>query len=143
MQNILYEEGSIWVFVLVTVLLGGGAAWRVGRTVARAWRSMLVLPFYILMLGAAVRFIHYALFNGTLLSGWFFFVDYVVLLAVAMLGFRVTRAGQMSRQYRWAFDRAGPLGWKMRHSPSFPRKGRRRFHHVPNRSDTVRRQVLP
>ena len=30
MQGILYEEPSFFLFALVTVILGGGAAWQTG-----------------------------------------------------------------------------------------------------------------
>jgi hypothetical protein len=32
--RLLYEEGSLGVFVLVTVVLGGGGAWLTGRAIA-------------------------------------------------------------------------------------------------------------
>ena len=48
--------------------------------------------FYMLILGAAVRFLHFALFEGTLLSLQFYAVDTVVCLIFGLLGFRVTRA---------------------------------------------------
>ncbi len=38
MQGILYEEQSIWLFLLVTVCMGGWAAWMTGRAVAITWR---------------------------------------------------------------------------------------------------------
>src|SRR5439155_18079910 len=39
MQGILYEEASIWHFLFVTWLLGGGAAWMTGKAVAQTWRT--------------------------------------------------------------------------------------------------------
>ncbi len=67
--HFFYEEDSFGVFVLVTVVLGGGAAWldrpRHRRDLAAAWWHVVG---YMLMLGAAVRFFHFALFDGTLLS---------------------------------------------------------------------------
>ena len=30
MQGILYEEPSIWLFLLITVIMGGWAAWMTG-----------------------------------------------------------------------------------------------------------------
>jgi hypothetical protein len=69
---------------------------------------------YILLLAAAVRFIHYALFGGTLLSLQYYLFDLAVLLCLAGLGFQVTRAGQMSGQYSWLYRRAGGLSWRTR-----------------------------
>ena len=42
----------------------------------------------MLILGAAVRFIHFALFEGTLLSPHYYVVDTVVCLIFGFLGFR-------------------------------------------------------
>jgi hypothetical protein len=107
-------EVSIGDFLLVTVFLGGGAAFLTGRAVALNWRPVINLIVYVLLLNAAVRFIHYALFGGSLLSIPFYLVDLVVLLVLAFLGFRTTRARQMSTQYSWVYERAGPLGWRAR-----------------------------
>jgi hypothetical protein len=107
-------EVSLGDFLLVTVFLGGGAAWLTGRAVAITWRSLWKLVVYVLLLTAAVRFIHYALFGGTLLSLYFFLVDFVILLALANLGYRLTRTIQMVSQYSWLFERASPLSWRRR-----------------------------
>ena len=37
--HLIYEEDSFGVFLLVTILLGGGAAWLSGRAIAQTWRS--------------------------------------------------------------------------------------------------------
>src|SRR6516162_5096154 len=80
MSEWLYEEDSLGVFILVTVLLGGGAAALAGRAVALTWRPWWQVVVYSLMLGAAVRFIHFALFDGTLLSIHYYAVDSVICL---------------------------------------------------------------
>jgi hypothetical protein len=118
MQGILYEEPSFWWFALITVVLGGWAAWMTGRAMAITWRAYWQLIVYLLILTAAVRFIHYALFHGTLLTVQFFLVDAVVLLVVGSLGFRYHRARQMSTQYRWLYERTGPFSWRERTKPS-------------------------
>jgi ABC-type Fe3+-siderophore transport system permease subunit len=112
MQGILYEEPSIWQFFFVTCLLGGGAAWMTGRACAQTWRSYVSLVLYLLLLGIAVRFIHHALFNGTMFSAQYYIVDTVVLLIIGSLGFRYTRTNQMVTQYNWLYERSSPLGWK-------------------------------
>lgn len=112
MQNWLYQEGSFGVFLLVTVVLGGGAAALAGRAVAATWRSPWQVAFYMLILGFAVRFIHYALFGGTLLSLHYYVVDMLVCLAAGYLGFRFERARQMVTQYRWINENSGPMHWR-------------------------------
>jgi hypothetical protein len=112
MQGILYEEHSAWLFVLVTVVMGGAAAWQMGRAIAQTWRPFAVLPVYVALLGLGVRFIHFALFQGTLLSPHYYLVDCVVLFFAAFIGWRMQRAEQMRTQYSFAFEGAGPLSWR-------------------------------
>jgi hypothetical protein len=109
--QLIYEEDSLGVFLLVSVLLGGGAAWLAGRAVAATWRPGWQVAFYMLPLGAAVRFLHFALFDATLLSAHYYLVDLGVCLGLGFLGFRTTRAGQMATQYRWINVRTGALSW--------------------------------
>ncbi len=112
MQGILYEEPSFLLFFFITCLLGGWAAWMTGRASANTWRSMGHLLLYMLPLGAAVRFIHYALFQGTLLSLHYYVVDTAVLMILGALGFQYTRTKQMVSQYSWLYEKASPLSWK-------------------------------
>lgn len=112
MQGILYEEPSIWQFFFVTCLLGGWAAWMTGRACAQTWRPHLALFFYILGLGLGVRFIHHALFEGTMFSLQYYLVDTVVLMILAFLGYQYTRTNQMVRQYNWLYEKVSPLSWK-------------------------------
>jgi len=116
MQGFLHEEGSFGVFLLVSVILGGGASALAGRAIALTWRPWLQVIVYSLILGAAVRFIHFALFGGTLLSAHYYLVDSAVCFLFGLLGFRAARAAQMVRQYRWINEAAGPLRWR-RKSP--------------------------
>lgn len=114
MQGILYEEPSIWLFLLVTCLMGGWAAWMTGRAIAITWRPYGQAVLALAVLAWAVRFIHYALFEGTLASLHYYVADAVVILAIGSLGYRVTRARQMTTQYRWLYERTGPLTWRDR-----------------------------
>lgn len=118
MQGILYEEPTIWLFILVTIIMGGWAAWMTGRAIALTWRPQWQLPVYVLLLGLFVRFIHFALFEATLLSPWFYTVDCIFLMVFAAVGFRHTRTRQMTTQYRWLYERTGPLTWKPRGTTS-------------------------
>ena len=113
MQGLLWERGIV-DFLLVTVFLGGGAAYLTGRAVALTWRPIGFLIAYLFLLTGAVRFIHFALFEGTLTSLQYFLVDVVVLLGFGWLGYQVTRARQMVGQYTWLYERAGPVSWRPR-----------------------------
>ena len=114
MSGVLYEEEYIGLFLLVTVIMGGGAAFLAGRAIAATWRPWWHVAFYMLILGLAVRFIHFALFEGTLLSPQFYAVDTIVCLIFGFLGFRATRVGQMTTQYSWINHRAGFMRWRRR-----------------------------
>lgn len=108
----LYESETLFHVLLVTGLIGGGAAWLTGRAIASTWRPSWHLVAYTLLLGCAVRFVHFALFEGTLLSPASYAVDTIYLLLVAGLGWRFTRAAQMATQYHWLYERTGPLTWR-------------------------------
>jgi small-conductance mechanosensitive channel len=112
MESFIYEEGSFGIFVLVTIVLGGGAAALAGRAIATTWRPWGNVIAYSFILGAAVRFIHFALFGGTLLSLHYYLVDSAVCLAFALLGFRAARATQMVTHYRWLYVPDGTLRWR-------------------------------
>lgn len=109
-------------FLLVTVFLGGGAAWLTGRATALTWSSWWHLLAYVVLLTIATRFIHYSLFHGSFFLPLSTFgtalyhagIDFVILMALAALGRQMTRAGQMSAQYHFLYDRAGPIGWRER-----------------------------
>jgi len=112
MHGILYEEESIWQFFFVTLLLGGWAAWMTGRACAQTWRPTSALVIYLLLLGVAVRFIHHALFEGTMFTAQYYIVDTVFLLVIGLIGYRYTRTKQMVMQYYWLYERTSPLGWR-------------------------------
>ena len=112
LPDFLYEEGSFGVFLLVTILLGGGAALLAGRAVAATWRPWWQMVVYALILGAAVRFIHFSLFGGTLLSLHYYLVDSAFCMAFGFLGFRAARTTQMIEHYRWINEPTGPLRWR-------------------------------
>jgi hypothetical protein len=112
----LSDERSLLVFLLVSVAMGGGAAWLAGRAMAATWRPWWHIAFYMLLLAFAVRFIHYALFDSTFLSLHYYLVDYGVCLAFGLLGFRVMRVHQMVTRYKWINERAGLLRWRRRGS---------------------------
>lgn len=104
-------EGSPWVFLGLTVILGGGAAFMTGRALALRWRPVWQVILYALLLAAALRFLHFALFQETLRHLGYYLVDFVVVLLVGLLGYRLTRVRQMITQYRWLYRRKGLFGW--------------------------------
>src|SRR5437762_13799679 len=112
--DFLSDEHSLGVFFLVSVLMGGSAAWLAGRAIASTWRLWWHLALYMLPLALAVRFIHFALFDSKFLSLHYYLIDYAVCLMFGMLGFRLRRVTQMVTRYGWNNERAGLLGWRRR-----------------------------
>lgn len=111
MPDWLYDAGpnGDWVFLLVTVIMGGMAAYATGSAIASTWRPRWQLVAYGFLIAAAVRFIHYALFDEPFIAPRSYVVDLVVLIAAATFGFRLTRSRQMREQYDWlAPDTAEP-----------------------------------
>lgn len=122
LAKFLYEEDSFGVFILVSVLMGGGAAYLSGRAIAGTWRPLWQVVLYMLVLGGAVRFMHFALFGGTLLSPHYYLVDTLICLGFGWLGFRTTRVGQMATQYSWLYARSGWLEWRLKSGPNAANK---------------------
>ena len=104
-------EGSPWIFVILLLFIGGGCAVMAGRSLARGWAPPGLAVVYGLLLALAVRFLHFGLLRGTLLSPYYFAIEALVLILLAYASFRSTRAGQMAAQYPWLYRRSGPFGW--------------------------------
>ncbi len=114
MQGILYEEANVFQFIFITIVLGGSAAWMTGMAMAETWKSRLILFAYLLLLGLAVRFIHFALFEASFLSLQFYSVDTLLLLVFGFAGFQVARTNQMVKQYYWLYEWDTPFSWRPR-----------------------------
>jgi hypothetical protein len=119
----LADERSLGVFFLVSVAMGGGAAWLAGRAIAATWRPWWHMALYMLILGFAVRFIHFALFGSTLLSPHYYAVDTALCLVFGLTGFRIMRVRQMVTRYHWLNERAGVFSWRRRLHADNPKSG--------------------
>ena len=97
---------------LAFFLLACWATWMTGRAVARVWQKPSAFLVYALLLAAAVRFLHYALYGGAFLSLGYYLADLVVLSIVGLVAFQYTRTNQMVTQYSWLYERTSPLGWR-------------------------------
>lgn len=109
-MGILYDN-SLFAFVVVTLVLGGGAAWLTGRALARSWQPLWLCIFYSVLLALPVRFLHFSLGEGTLLSVPLLATDTVILVAIGMIAYRVTQVSTMVNQYPWLYQRKGPFNW--------------------------------
>lgn len=108
----IFWDTSFAGFVVVTLALGGGAAWMAGRAVAATWQPRWHLVPTAFVLAFAVRFLHFALLGGAFLLTPLFLTDMIIMFAIATLGFRRRRAVGMARQYAFAFEPAGFFAWR-------------------------------
>ena len=105
--------GTSWsVFIRITLVIMGFAAFMTGRALADAWRPIWQAVLYTMMIGIADRFLVFALFEGELflLSGYL--IDTAVLLAIGLVSFRLTQTHRMVTQYPWIYERAGLFNWR-------------------------------
>lgn len=109
----MFAEHFYWG-ELTFFLLACWATWMTGAAVARSWQPVSTFLIYSLLLAAAVRFLHYALYQGPFLSFSHYLSDLVILAVIGVLGYRYTRTNQMVTQYHWLYERSSPLGWKTR-----------------------------
>jgi hypothetical protein len=105
---------NLWTFLLLTCVLGGAAAFATGRALALTWRPLWQALAYMIPLAAAVRFLHYALFGEDILAVGPALLAFLILLGAAAAAFRLMQAGQMVRQYPFAYKAAGPFVWRAR-----------------------------
>ena len=107
---------DLGVFIGLTVVLFGAAACMSGQALAQTWRPVWQTVPYTLLLTVGSRFLSFALFDGELLSISGYFIDWMVLLLLCLLAYRVTQARRMVAQYPWLYERAGLFGWRARGS---------------------------
>lgn len=109
-MGILFDN-SLTAFVIVTLLIGGGAAWMTGRALAQSWKPIWQLLFYTALLALPLRFLHWSLGGGTLLSAHYLVTDGLIVIAIGMLSYRLSQTTQMVTQYPWLYKRTSLLGW--------------------------------
>lgn len=112
MEDVL--GASLPVFFWVTIVLFGGAAFMMGQAIAGTWRPAWQVVVYGALLTLGDRFLIYALFQGGLLSISGYLVHAVVLVAIGLVAYQLTRAHKMVVQYPWLYERAGLFNWRER-----------------------------
>jgi hypothetical protein len=103
---------EIPVFIGVMIVLAGGCGFLMGQAIAGSWRPYWQVVLYSAMLAAAGRFLEFALFSGQLFALTPFLAGYVAVLVLASLGYRLTLADLMVRQYPWLYERADVFRWR-------------------------------
>ncbi len=108
LSYLLPETGGVEIGLRLFIdLLAIFAAMAAGRSFANSWSPLFLVVPSALALAAAMHFLHSALFEEDLLSGYYFAVMFVEMLFFAAFGYRAKRALQMGSQYRWMFHTEG------------------------------------
>jgi branched-chain amino acid transport system ATP-binding protein len=95
------------VFGLFTIVIMGGAGYMTGQAVASTWRPIWQAIAYSVLLGVVDRFLVFALFEGALLSLPGLILDTAVIMAICLIGYRITRVAKIVGQYPWLYERTG------------------------------------
>ncbi len=110
-MGIVYDN-SLTAFIVITLLLAGGAAWMTGRALARTWSTFWLVIVYMFLLTLPARFFHWSLADGTLLSLQLYITDAVILISIALVSYRLAFTTQMVTQYPWLYRRKHLLSWE-------------------------------
>lgn len=103
---------SIPVFIAITVVIVGFAAYMAGQALGNTWKPLWHLIGYDILLGCADRFLIFSLFDGELLSATGYLIDTAVLFAISFFAYRINRVNRMVSQYPWLYERSGMFGWR-------------------------------
>ncbi len=100
------------VFIAMTVIFGGFAAYMTGQAIANTWRPVFQVIFYCCLLAMACRFLIWGLFQGELLTLSGYLMDVLILQIIGLVSFRRTQVKKMISQYPWLYMKNGPFFWK-------------------------------
>jgi hypothetical protein len=114
----------------LTIVMFGAGGFLMGQVVADTWRPWWNILPYGALLAIANQFLGFALFDGPFIvdslasagsqpigSAIFgYLVEFAVIVAFALVAFRVTRARRMTTQYPWLYERDGLFSWRKKNS---------------------------
>jgi hypothetical protein len=106
------SRNGVLQFMILTIIMGGGAAFMAGRSLANGWRGIGRLLVYMIPFTVGIRFLHFALFQGQLASLSHFVLHGLIVSGFALIGYRMRRTQQMTTQYPWLYERSGPMSWR-------------------------------
>jgi hypothetical protein len=99
---------ALLLFVLV-VAFGVWAAWMAGRAAALTWQPYWMAALYFLPLAFAFRFLFFIVAQGRFLTLWGVVGSLAFIFVVGSIAYQFTRAGLMTRQYPWLYERTSPF----------------------------------
>lgn len=94
-------------FVVVSVIMAGGVSVMMGQALADGWKPAWQGIAYGALLGLGVRFLLYALADGTLLSVTGYAASTAIIVAITLATYRIAWTRKMVNQYPWAYERRG------------------------------------
>jgi hypothetical protein len=111
---------------LLTVLMFGGGGFLMGQALAETWRPWWQIIPYGFLLGIGNHYLGFALFKGPFIVDSLaskgapplgaaiadYLIETAVIIAFALLAFRLTRVRRLVTQYPWLYERNGPFAWK-------------------------------
>jgi len=111
---------SLPVFIGLTVCLFGGASFLMGQALGETWRPAWQNVTYGLLLTVGERLADNFLFAARIVPLAFsdlgpivgYISHAIVLIGIALIAYRLTRARKMVTQYPWLYARVGIFGWK-------------------------------
>ncbi len=107
---------TVPVFIGMTFMLFGFAAFMTGQALANGWQPVWKAVPYGLLMGVGNRFLVFALFDGALLSFSGLVIASAVLVAMTAASHRLIQARKMVSQYPWLYESAGLFNWRQRSS---------------------------
>jgi hypothetical protein len=90
MQGLFFESdtGVRSVIRFLVMLIGFWTAWRSGKAAAENWSDYPIVIAYTVLLAAAMQFLHHALFDGPVISVFYYVIDFILLLIFSTAGYR-------------------------------------------------------
>ena len=103
---------TLGVWLGVTIVIMGFAAFMTGHALANTWRPRWQVAVYCLLLGLIDRFLIWGLFRGApwLVTGYV--IDAAYLVGLGLLSYRLAETRKMVTQYPWLYERASLLSWR-------------------------------
>lgn len=104
------------VFLILTVIMCGGAAMRTGQELARSWKPAWQVVAAAAGLAAADRFLVFALFNGSLLNPLYYLVAFAVIALIGVVAWKMAQVASFVRQYPWRYERVSLFAMREKRS---------------------------
>ena len=102
-MSALYTEETLLQTIFITLIVGCGCAWQAGRSIALTWRPLSSVIRAMILLGFAVRFLHFALFQETLFAPLAYVFETTKKAVPVSRDPKITRLADLSRAKNAAY----------------------------------------